>query len=219
VHRASLVGLALVTLLTLLPGASVAQAATAGGLTVRILGHRARVRTALGDLVPPERNVSQFGLELSAPTPWSALRVEGRMLRAGSGGADLQSTDVGLVASWRLIGISAAWGQRASYSPERGLAHGRLASFGRVGARVHLGFGDSGFVLHVRGDTYVPFDTPPDPEDAITGWDTESGVSYHFSRLPVIATLGYRLERFRIFRAEQEVSSLTFGIGYSIGGR
>lgn len=218
-RRVPLTCLVLVALLLLVPHPAAAQTASAAGFTVRILGHQAKVRTALGDLVPPERDVSQYGLELSAPTPLRALRVEGRILRAPQGSIDLQSIDAGLVASWRFIGVAAAWGQRGSYSPELGTAHGRVASFGRAGARVQVPFGDTGFVLHLRGDAYVPFDAAPDPEDAIKGWDTESGVSYHFSRLPVTATLGYRLERFRIFRAEQEVSSLTFGFGYTLGGR
>lgn len=196
-----------------------AQAAPGGGFELRVLAHQARVRSALDGLVPPERNVPLFGLELTAPTPWRPLRAEARLLRSARGGADLRATEAGLVLAWRAVGVSAAYAQRGSYAPASGLAHERNAAFGRLGARLATGPAAFGLEFHARADAYLPFTSEPDPANDIKGWDAASGVTWRPARLPVSATLGYRLERFRIFSVEQEVSALTFALGYAIGGR
>lgn len=202
-----------------LPTEAAAQHATVGGVALRVLSHQALVRTALGDLVPPERRVSQLGLEVSLPTPWRALRAEGRFLRSARGRVDLRSIDAGLVVGWRVLGLAAAIGQRGSYDPESGLAHGRDAEFGRLGLRLRFAQPDAAFIVHARGDTYVPIQSAENPADALSGWDTEGGVTWRTKELPLTASLGYRLERFRIFTAEQEVSALTFALGVAFGGR
>lgn len=196
-----------------------AQHATAGGVAVRVLSHQAFVRSALGDLVPPERRVSQLGIELILPTLWRALRVEGRVLRSALGQADLRSLDAGLVFGSRAVGVAAAFGQRGSYDPETGLAHTREAEFGRVGLRLRVGDPDAFFVLHLRGDSYLPLTRVDSPSDSISGWDAEGGVTWRSGQLPFTASLGYRLERFRVFSVEQEVSALTFALGVAFGER
>lgn len=196
-----------------------AQDATGGGFALRVLAQQARVRSALDGLVPPERNVPLFGFELTAPTPWRPLRVEARLLRSTRGGVDLRSTEGGVVLAWRFVGVSAAYAQRGSYAPGSGLAHGRNAAFGRLGARLATGATAFGLEFHARADTYLPLKSEPVAADEIRGWDAASGVTWHLARLPVSASLGYRLERFRIFTVEQEVSALTFALGYTIGGR
>lgn len=202
-----------------LPADVAAQHATAGGVAVRVLSHQAFVRSALGDLVPPERRVSLLGVELILPTPWRALRVEGRVLRSEQGQVDLRLLDAGLVFGSREVGVAAAFGQRGSYDPETGLAHTRDAEFGRVGLRFRVGAPDAHFVLHLRADAYAPVGSMDSPADSISGWDAEGGVTWRSAGHPVTASLGYRLERFRIFRVEQEVSALTFALGVAFGER
>lgn len=193
-----------------------------GGIDITLLAHEAIVHTAAGDRLAPERHVGQVGLELGVPTPLRALRVYGRALTATQGQDDLRSLDVGLAFGpflSRVLVLEAAFAQRASYSPETGLAHGRVAEFARAGARMRLPLGRSGFALHVTGSGYLPTNQPEDPDDAVTGWLGESGVSYSVRRIPVTAMLGYRIERFRVFAVEQEVSSLTFALGVNMLGR
>lgn len=202
-----------------LPAAVPAQHATAGGVAVRVLVHQALVRSALGELIPPERRVSLLGIELIVPTPWRALRAEARVLRAEQGQVDLRSIDAGLVFGSREVGVAAAFGQRGSYDPETGLAHTREAEFGRVGLRFRVGAPDAHFVLHLRADSYAPIGSMDSPADSISGWDAEGGVSWRGAGHPVTASLGYRLERFRIFGVEQEVSALTFALGVAFGER
>lgn len=202
-----------------LPADALAQHATVGGVAFRVLSHQALVRSALGDLLPPERRVSQMGVELTIPTPWHAMRVEGRLLASDRGRLDLRSIDAGVVVGSRVVGVAAAFGQRGSYDPQSGLAHGRDAEFGRLGLRLRFGQPTASFIVHLRGDTYVPVRSVEDPADALSGWDTEGGVTWRTPTLPFTASLGYRLERFRIFGVAQEVSALTFALGVAFGGR
>lgn len=189
------------------------------GIAVTALAHQALVRSALDDLLPPERSVPQVGLEVSAPTFWQPLRLTGRVLRSTRGGDDLNSLDAGLLMGWQYIAVEAAYSQRASYSPETGLAHARNADFARAGVRAQMPVGLTGFSLHLRGHTYIPTSRATVPEDEIEGWEAQSGLTYALATLPVNATLGYRLERFRIFGVEQEVSALTFALGFTFFGR
>ncbi len=193
-----------------------------GGVEVTLLAHEAVVHTAAGDQLAAERRVGQVGLELGVPTPLRALRVHGRVLTSTQGQDDLRSLDVGLSLGpflSRAIVLEAAFAQRASYSPRSGLAHGRVAEFARAGARVRLPLGTSGFAMHVFGSGYLPTNQADDPDDAVRGWVAESGVSYSVRQFPVTAALGYRIERFRVFAVEQEVSSLTFSLGVNVLGR
>ncbi|MHB1296921.1 MAG: hypothetical protein ACYC0B_00210 [Gemmatimonadaceae bacterium] len=195
-----------------------AQASEPRGPTIAVLAHHARVRSALDDLVLPERSVPQLGLEVTAPTFWRPLRVTSRMLRSTRGGNDLHSFDAGMLLSVRFLSLEAAYARRGSYSPETGLAHGRTAEFARAGFRARADAGSSGFIMHLRGNAYVPTRRADVAEDEIEGWDAESGLTYVPRALPVTATLGYRLERFRIFGVEQEVSALTFALGVALLG-
>jgi len=85
----------------LCPSDASAQHATVGGVAVRVLSHQALGRTALDELLPPERRVSQMGFELTLPTPWRALRAEERVLRSDRGNLDLRSIDAGRVLGGR----------------------------------------------------------------------------------------------------------------------
>lgn len=195
------------------------QAAASRGISVAALAHQSLVRSALDDLLPPERSVPQVGLEVSAPTFWQPLRLTGRVLRSTRGGDDLNSLDAGLLMGWQHVALEAAYSQRASYSPETGLAHSRNADFARAGLRAQMPVGLTGFSLHLRGHAYIPTSRAAVREDEIEGWEGQSGLTYTFATLPLNATLGYRLERFRIFGVEQEVSALTFALGFTFFGR
>ena len=163
--------------------------------------------------------LGQMGVAVSLASPWSPLRAEGRILRSTLGSSDLHSIDAGLVVGWRVLGVAAAYGQRASYDPASGLAHARGAEFGRLGVRLNSSAPTTPFSIHLRGDAYLPAQAADTAANAISGWDAEGGVTWHARRQPLTASLGYRLERFRIFRVEQEVSALTFSLGVAFGGR
>lgn len=193
--------------------------AVPSGLGLTILAHEARVRTAAGAQVPPERAVAQFGLELTVPTPVHALRLAGRILRSTRGTEDLHSTDAGVLLAGRIITFEAAFVRRGSYSPQTGGAHNQVAEFARAGLRARVAVGNTGFAMHVRGNHYIPTQRAADAADAAEGWEAESGVSYSVRRLPLTGMLGYRIERFRVFGVEQEVSSLTFALGVHVLGR
>lgn len=198
---------------------AVAQTVAAREVEFRVLSHQALVRTALDALLPPERRVSQWGVEVSLPSPWKALRADGRILRSERGSADLNSIDAGLVIGWPALALAAGYGIRASYDPASGLAHGRNAEFGRAGLRLRSAESHTRFTLHLRGDKYIPTEPAANAADELSGWDAEGGVTWRAKDLPFTATLGYRLERFRIFSADQEVSALTFALGLAFGGR
>lgn len=218
-RRQALIASFAVLSLVVAPTAASGQYVTRGGVAIRMLSHQALVRSALGELLPPERRVSQWGLGLILPTFWPAMHIEGRVLRGERGSIDLRSVDAGVVLGWRSLGLAAAFGQRGSYDPQTGLAHGREAEFSRLGLRLATGDPDAMFTLHLRGDAYLPIQKMEDSADALSGWDAEGGVTWRTRRLPLTASLGYRLERFQIFRVQQEVSALTVALGLAFGGR
>lgn len=210
--------LVLLGVIVAVPAALSAQPASQRTLTLRVVSHQALVRSALDNLVPPERRVSLTGAEVLIPTPWSALHVEARLLQSDRGDPDLRFLDAGLVLGWPVVGFAAAYGQRGSYDPSTGHAHARDADFGRVGVRLRAS-PRAAFSLHLRGDAYVPISAEDSPAEGLRGWDAEGGVTWRARELPFTASLGYRLERFHIFGVDQEVSALTVGLGLAFGGR
>lgn len=215
----NLVALACAVALAVVPAPVAAQGTPSRGIAVAAVAHQARVRSALDDLMPPERMVPQVGLELGLPTFWRPLRVAARVLRATGGGDDLHSMEAGLLIGSRHIAVEAAYAQRGSYAPATGLAHARVAEFGRAGLRTGFDLGASGFSMQLRANAYVPTWRAAVADDDVEGWDAESGLTFASPALPVSATVGYRLERFRIFGVEQEVSALTFALGFTLLGR
>jgi len=217
--KAALVAASLAALLSAASPAHVGAQRTDGpAFEVRLLTHQALVRSALGALVPPERRVPQYGAEVSLHTGWTPLRVEGRVLRSTHGGADLRSRDAGLTFGGRVLGIAVAYGDRGSYSPTTGLAHHREAAFARVGARVRWHARDSGLLLHLSADHYMAIRPQEQPTAKLRGAEVSTGLTYRHGLFPVTTTLGYRVERFRVFGVTQEVSALTFALGYIIDG-
>lgn len=219
-RRTSLL-MTLATLATLATPAY-AQRAAPHDLEIRLLTHQALVRSALGALVTTERSVALYGAELTIPTGWAPLRIEARVLRSSHGEADLRSRDFGLVLAGQGADISAglavAYADRGSYAPESGLLHRRTTGFGRAGARLQLRLPEAAFLLHLNADLYMPLRASTDSTANLKGWEASSGLTYRFAPLPFTATLGYRIERFRVFGLEQEVSALTFALGYVIRG-
>lgn len=216
-HRAvALASLAFASLA--LPAATKAQFTRAQPIEVRLLTHQTLVRSALDALVPPERSVPQYGLELSLPTGWAPLRFEGRLLRSAHGPADLRSRDIGLTLGSGTLRIAAAYGDRGSYAPATGLANRRDAAFMRFGARLRWRAGDTGLLLHLSADRYMAIRPNEQPTAKLRGAEAATALCYRYGLFPVTATFGYRLERFRIFGLEQEVSALTFALGYVVGG-
>lgn len=186
---------------------------------VRAITHQARVRSALGTIVPPERAVPMYGFELVLPTGWRPLAIEGRFLRSAHGRADLRSRDLGLTLGSEVFRLAAAYGDRGSYEPASGLAHHRDAAFIRVGVRIGWRPSGSGLLLRLHADHYLPLRAGDVPPPGLRGTEVATAITYRPLRLPMTASIGYRLERFRIFRVDQEVSALTLALGYAVGGR
>lgn len=201
-----------------MPAAAAAQFTRAQPIAVRLLTYQTLVRSALDALVPPERTVPLYGVEASIPTGWAPLRIEGRLLRSAQGQADLRSRDLGVTLGGGTLRLAAAYGDRGSYDPVTGLANRREAAFMRVGARLRWRASDSGFLLHLSADHYMAIRPNEQPTAKLRGTEAATALSYRYGLFPVTATFGYRLERFRIFGLEQEVSALTFALGYVVGG-
>jgi hypothetical protein len=96
-------------------------------------------------------------------------------------------------------------------------------SVARVGMRLQLPIGGSGAIVYFGGGGYIPVGGAP-ADTAIkrnTGWDGESGIRYRLSqwKLPLELMVGYRLEYFRGFGRQEEVSSVVLGAGFNLIGR
>jgi hypothetical protein len=176
----------------------------------------ARVLTARAGTVVPTRDVFLRGLDFEyrpAAARWG-LQVRARQSTRSD---DLR---VGLVAAAYSFGpVSAELGYawRAGYELATGLAHGEMHGFARAGGAVRIPLAATPLSLEGRAAVFVPVSGADRPEDALRGFDGETAIRWGLTRLPLDAVVGFRFERLRVYRTEQEVSALRMGVAWRGG--
>ena len=73
--------------------------------------------------------------------------------------------------------------------------------------------------MRIRGGYYVALDRFKSDKGAPDGWQGETSLAYTWDRFPVFAQIGYRIERMRGARVDEEMSSLTLGAGIWLWSR
>ncbi len=71
-------------------------------------------------------------------------------------------------------------------------------------------------MLAARGALFAPFGTELDKGG--TGFELETALRWVPETPRVSVALGYRFERFRVEKAEQELGAVTLGLAYRFGG-
>lgn len=184
--------------------------------------HDARVHTALGSVVEPEVSAPLLSLD------GSVLRLQGigpgvagRVVAGGSGAPAL--VQLGALFGSKQIALEAGVGSRTALDPDDARKGYRSTyPMGYLGLRSRVSLGASPFSVHFRGARYLATSSEEDSNlgaAAPEGWNAETGVSWTSRSIPFSLNLGYRIERFRHFTTEQEVSSLAVGAGLILGRR
>lgn len=182
-----------------------------GRLRIGALVQAASVRMARTGTVVPERDVFLRGLDASYHFAGSRYGVALQVQQSSLGSEDLSFGDIAATYDWGLgagVAPELAIGWRNGYEPSTGLAHGKRLIFARPGVRASTSIGGSPLSLELRVSRYIPMSGGGGSDDAMSGWDGESGLRWSFPHWPIDAAIGYRFERLRVYRAEQEVSSM-----------
>ena len=184
--------------------------------------HDARVHSALGAVVSPETSAGMVSLDLAMQrAEGNGIGFAGRMILGGS--AAPSSLDASMLVGSRLFAGELGIGTRNGWDPDEAAGTFDIAyPIARFGIRSRANLGNSPFSAHLRAARYVGLPGEADPDFGavdLTGWSAESGLSWTWQTFPVTANLGYRIERFRVYTHEQEVSSLYLGAGFLLGRR
>jgi hypothetical protein len=184
--------------------------------------HDARVRSALGAVVAPETSSGMVSLDLALQrAEGNGIGFAGRMILGGT--AAPSSLDASMLVGSKLFAGELGIGSRGGWEPDDDVGTFDLAyPIARFGIRSRANLGNSPFSAHLRAARYVGLPTEEDEDFGalnLTGWSAESGLSWTWQKFPVTANLGYRIERFRVYTHEQEVSSLYLGAGFLLGRR
>jgi hypothetical protein len=205
-------GLAL-SLLLLAP----ALGAQSGSLTVTGDGHSARVLTAREGTVLPERAVALTGLR--AVYQSDSNRFGGSVqLRASTGPRDLLYGDLSATYSFGTLIAEVGVGWRSGFELSTGLVHGEVHQFARVGGGWRAPIDATPLTFEGRIGLFRPFSSPDGPANALRGWEGETTLRIALGALPLDGVVGFRFERFRVNRTEQEVSMLRAGLLWRVGG-
>jgi hypothetical protein len=187
------------------------------GITVGVDGSNARVLTARAGTVLPARDVSLAGFRAAYRRAGSRLTTS-LHVRQSTLANDLAFGDLSAAFALSAFSLEAGYGWRRGYELSTGLAHGDLHHLARVGGRWRVPLVATPFTIEGRFAMFVPVEYTPAGGEALAGWEGETGVRMALVRLPIDALLGYRFERFRVHRTEQEVSLLHLGLVWHRGG-
>ena len=190
-------------------------------LAVMMDVHQPSIRSANGAFLLPEQQSTMLSFEGTyLPLAGKGVGVTARLITGGRNSP--QYTELGFLAGSRQLAADVGVATRRGFNLRGGGVYDSTHTMARFGVRSRVNLGESGFSLQTRAGRYLSF---PEPRNAPSrslphGWNAETGVSWTWSgRTPFTANVGYRIERFRAWNFEQEVSSLTFGTGILLGRR
>jgi hypothetical protein len=182
--------------------------------------HRTQLRTSVGGGAPSDESVAMTSLDFQLqPARSGGLGIAGRLM---SGGDDVPTHWEGsLLLGARRFALDLGYAVRSGYDPAGGGLFDTTYAFGKGGFRARANLGNTDFSMKLRGAYYVEIPTADEPATPaeLEGWEGETGLAWTWNRFPLTVTLGYRIERFKVFDREQEVSSLVLGGGLLLGRR
>ncbi len=129
--------------------------------------------------------------------------------------------ELGVLLGKRAFSFDLGAATRTGYNTFSDALNDTTYTFARIGARSRMNLGASDFSLTFRGLGYVKIPSAREElmSSDLSGMSLETGLTWAWSRFPLAASLGYRLEKFHVFGVEQESSSLTLGGGILLGRR
>lgn len=176
--------------------------------------HSAQVRTAAATVT--DESASLAGLEFLLSPRSGGIAIAGRLLSSGLG---LKYTDASVLLGGRIFALDLGYVMRTGHDPVGLEPFDSTYSFARGGFRSRANLGNTGFTVGLKAGYYVGIPSDQDPGPETEGWEGETNLYWSWARFPLTAMMGYRIERFRVWGVEQEVSSLVIGGGVALGRR
>ncbi|MEX2181755.1 MAG: hypothetical protein WD771_06910 [Gemmatimonadaceae bacterium] len=185
--------------------------------------HNASVRTSDGGTLQPENKTGLGSLELALQRArGGGLGLAARRIAGGDDAPTYQ--EVAFLMGSRRFALDLGAAQRTGFDSLTFGGGGDFDStytFARAGFRTRANVGNTDFSVQLRALYYIGIPLGDDalPKDELEGWSGETGLSWTWNRFPLTLNLGYRIERFKVFAVEQEVSAFTIGGGLLLGRR
>jgi hypothetical protein len=199
--------------------AQLPSALRADGFTLDTEVANARVLSAREGTVLDPREIFVVGYGLAYKPVGRRLGAIVRV-RGSTLARDLAYGDVGAQVGWAHATAEAGLAWRRGYDLASGLAHGEVHRTARLGLRVRQPVYATPLTLQWRAGIFMPLTAGEGAEEPPRGWEGESALLYDWSRMPVTLRLGFRFERYRVNRMEQEVTMMHVGVTWrGLGAR
>jgi hypothetical protein len=151
------------------------------------------------------------GLEVNLLGKSSGIGLFGRM----------HSGTVGVTSGRQLLEGGLMIGEKSfrlqfAYSERKGAIIDTTYRLLSGGFQAVSDLGSSGIALKMRAAFGLPIDRIKGEAGQVKMgdmWEGETAVTYTWSRLPIFAQIGYRMERMRLMPRDQELSGLVLGAG------
>jgi hypothetical protein len=201
-----------VMLMALLPlsaarGQQAERASPLHGLALDVEFANARILSAREGTVLDPRTILVVGYGLGYEPTGSRLGVAVRV-RGSSQEGDLGYGDLSASFAFSHLAAEGGVAWRRGYDLSTGLLHGTVHRVGRVGLRYRRPLHATPLRLQWRAGAYLPLAEADGANEPPRGWEGESSLIYDFTRSPASLRVGFRFERFRVNRVEQELSMI-----------
>lgn len=184
-----------------------------------LLVHSMRLLTSIESQVPVEYDGTVSGLEFLGWLPKRRLGLHAGFL-AGDGppnGGRYSAVSLTALYGGEPLALEVGYQRRTLYNEDSQRDLDRPFSLLRLGGRGTTPLGTTPFALSLRGSVLTPLALEFDK--GASGFDLESEMRWVPRTSRISAALGYRFERLKVEKAEQEVGYVTLGLAYHFGGR
>ena len=194
-------------MLALMPGLAEAQRSYPVDFQLMPLTQSVRRHQSVPPADPTSATGTLKGVEMSV-LGQSGIGLFGRYLSGNlSGPSKPTVAEGGLIMGDKTFRIEVGYSDRLFIPDDSTIA------FARGGFNLTTFLGTSGVAVRFRAGYYAAIERFRGMTAAPDGWQGESSVSYTWDRVPVFAELGYRIDRLRTERTDEEWSALTLGVG------
>ena len=176
-----------------------------------------RLLTSVEGEVPVKYDGTVTGLEFLGWLPKRRLGLHAGFLGGDGPPNGGRYSAVALTALYGAepLALEVGYQRRALYNEDSQRDLDRPFSLLRIGGRGTTPLGTTPFALSLRGSLLTPLAIEFDK--GASGFDLESEMRWTPRTSRVSAALGYRFERLRVEKAEQEVGYVTLGVAYHFG--
>lgn len=177
-----------------------------------------RLLTSVDGEVPVQYDGAVTGLEFLGWLPKRRLGLHASFQGGDGPPAGGRYSAVALTGLYgsQPLALEVGYHRRALYNEDSQRDLDRPFNLLRLGGRGTTPLGTTPFALSLRGALMTPLST--DFDKGASGFELESEMRWLPRTTRISAAVGYRFERLKVEKAEQEVGYVTLGLAYHFGG-